>query len=96
MFGQARLNELRARKELLVMQADAQRQLIALDAASVAHALRWADIAASWWQRIKPFAWVAAPVAGYCVVRHGRSVWKWGTRLLKAGQWLARLRRMVG
>jgi hypothetical protein len=93
MFGQTRLNELRARKELLVAQAAAHRQVLALDAETVAHSLRWLDVAVGWWQRIKPFAWIAAPFAGFYAVRHGRSVWRWASGLGQVAQWLLRLRR---
>ena len=56
MFGQTRLKELRARKELLLGQADAHRRLIALDAQNTAHALRWVESIQRAWQHVKPFA----------------------------------------
>jgi len=90
MFGQTRLSELRARKELLVVEADAHRQLLALDAQAAAHSLRWLEPVHRGWQQVKPFAWLVAPVAGFYVARRGRSVWRWGLRLFDIG------RRIVG
>ena len=92
MFGQTQLNELRSRKELLLAQADAQRQLIALDAQNVVHALRWLDSVHRAWQHVKPLASVAAPVAGYYMARKGRSLWRWVVLLVEVGR---RVRRIL-
>ena len=92
MFGQTRLNELRTRKELLLVQASAQRQLIALDAQNVVHALRWLDSVHRAWQHIKPLASMAAPVAGYYMARKGRSLWRWVVLLVEVGR---RVRRIL-
>jgi len=92
MFGQTRLNELRTRKELLLVQANAQRQLIALDAQNVVHALRWLDSVHRAWQHIKPLASMAAPVAGYYMARKGRSLWRWVVLLVEVGR---RVRRIL-
>jgi len=92
MFGQTRLNELRTRKELLLVQANAQRQLIALDAQNVVHALRWLDSVHRAWQHVKPLASVAAPVAGYYMARKGRSLWRWVVLLVEVGR---RVRRIL-
>ena len=87
MFGQTRLKELRARKELLLGQADAHRRLIALDTQDIAHALRWVESVQRAWQHFKPLAWLAAPVAGFYLAQRGRSVWRWGLRLVEVGRW---------
>ncbi len=92
MFGQTRLNELRTRKELLLVQASAQRQLIALDAQNVVHALRWLDSVHRVWRHIKPLASMAAPVAGYYMARKGRSLWRWVVLLVEVGR---RVRRIL-
>jgi len=92
MFGQTRLNELRIRKELLLVQANAQRQLIALDAQNVVHALRWLDSVHRAWQHVKPLASMAAPVAGYYMARKGRSLWRWVVLLVEVGR---RVRRIL-
>jgi len=92
MFGQTRLNELRTRKELLLVQANAQRQLIALDAQNVVHALRWLDSVHRAWQHVKPLASMAAPVAGYYMARKGRSLWRWVVLLVEVGR---RVRRIL-
>ncbi len=92
MFGQTRLNELRTRKELLLVQASAQRQLIALDAQNVVHALRWLDSVHRAWQHVKPLASMAAPVAGYYMARKGRSLWRWVVLLVEVGR---RVRRIL-
>jgi hypothetical protein len=91
MFGQTRLNELRARKELLLVQADAQRRLMALDARKVEDALQWVGPLQRGWQRAKPLAWLAAPVGGFFLARHGRSVWRYGRRVFKAWRWISGL-----
>ena len=93
MFGQTRLNEWRARKELLLVQADAQRRLIALDAQNAAQALQWVESAHRTWQQVKPMAWLAAPVAGFYLGRHGCFVWRWGVRLFKTWSWISGVRR---
>ena len=92
MFRQTRLNELRTRKELLLVQANAQRQLIALDAQNVVHALRWLDSVHRAWQHVKPLASMAAPVAGYYMARKGRSLWRWVVLLVEVGR---RVRRIL-
>ena len=92
MFGQTRLNELRTRKELLLVQANAQRQLIALDAQNVVRALRWLDSVHRAWQHVKPLASMAAPVAGYYMARKGRSLWRWVVLLVEVGR---RVRRIL-
>jgi len=92
MFGQTRLNELRTRKELLLVQANAQRQMIALDAQNVVHALRWLDSVHRAWQHVKPLASMAAPVAGYYMARKGRSLWRWVVLLVEVGR---RVRRIL-
>jgi len=92
MFGQTRLNELRIRKELLLVQANAQRQLIALDAQNVVHALRWLDSVHRAWQHVKPLASMTAPVAGYYMARKGRSLWRWVVLLVEVGR---RVRRIL-
>ena len=91
MFGQTRLKELRARKELLLAQADAHRRLIALDARDIAHALRWVESIQRAWQRVKPFASLAAPVAGFYLARHGRAAWRGGLRIVEVGRWVSRI-----
>jgi hypothetical protein len=90
MLGQTRLNDLRSRKELLLVQADAQRRLIALEAQNAADSLRWADSIHRAWQEVKPLAWVAAPVAGFCLARYRRSVGRLGLHLFKAWRWISR------
>ena len=92
MFWQTRLNELRSRKELLLVQADAHRQLIALDAQNVVHALGWLNTVERAWQRIKPLASMAAPVAGFYMARKGRSLWRWAALLVEVGR---RARRIL-
>ena len=90
MFGQTRLKELRSRKELLLVQADAHRQLITLDAQNVVHALRWLDSVHRAWQRFKPLMRMAAPVAGFYMARKGRSLWRWAALLVEGGRWVRR------
>jgi hypothetical protein len=92
MFGQARLNELRSRRELLLAQADAHRQLITLDVQNVVHSLRWVDSFQRIWQQLKPLASLAAPVAGFYGARKGRSLWRWAVLLFEAGR---RVRRIL-
>ena len=91
MFGQTQLNELRSRKELLLAQADAHRQLIVLDAENVVHALRWLDSVHRAWQNLKPLASMAAPVAGFYAARKGRSLWRWAVLLFEAGRRVRRI-----
>ena len=86
MFGQTRLKELHARKELLLVQADAHRQLIALDAQNVVHALRWLDSVHRAWQHFRPLASMAAPVAGFYMARKGRSLWRGVVLLVEVGR----------
>lgn len=92
MVGQTRLNHLRARKELLLVQAEAERQLIALDARRLADSLHWVETIHRGWQHVKPLAWAAAPVAGFCLVRRGRSLWRWASRLVNVWRWIGALR----
>ena len=92
MFGQTQLNELRSRRELLLAQADAQRQLMALDAENVVHTLRWLDSVHRAWQHLKPLASMAAPVAGFYAARKGRSLWQWAVLLVEAWR---RVRRIL-
>jgi len=92
MFGQRQLNELHARKELLLVQADAHRQLIALDAQNIVHALGWLDSVHRAWQHLKPLASMAAPVAGFYAARKGRSLWRWAVLLVEVGR---RVRRIL-
>jgi len=70
------------------MQAEAQRRLIAVEAQRIAHALQWVHSLERSWQRIKPFAWLAAPAGGFYLTRRGRSIWRWGLRLAKAWHWI--------
>jgi len=77
---------------LLLVQASAQRQLIALDAQNVVHALRWLDSVHRAWQHVKPLASMAAPVAGYYMARKGRSLWRWVVLLVEVGR---RVRRIL-
>ena len=91
MVGQTRLDELRARKELLLLQAEAQRRLIALEATNTAVALRWVESVQRAWQRVKPFAWLGAPVAGFYLARHARSVWRWAAYLARTGRRISRI-----
>jgi len=80
------------RKELLLVQANAQRQLIALDAQNVVHALRWLDSVHRAWQHVKPLASMAAPVVGYYMARKGRSLWRWVVLFVEVGR---RVRRIL-
>jgi hypothetical protein len=91
MFGQTRLTELQARKELLLFEARVERELLALEAQNVAHALRWIEPVHRAWLHIKPLAWLAAPVAGFYLARRGRSVWSWASRLVNVGRWASRI-----
>jgi hypothetical protein len=93
MVGQTRLEELHARKELLLLQADAQRRLIALEAANTAIALRWVESVQRAWEQVSPLVWLAAPVAGFYVARRARSVWRWGLYLART---VRRISRMFG
>jgi hypothetical protein len=92
MVGQAQLKKLHARKTLLVAQADAERQLIALDARRLADSLHWVETIHRGWQHVKPLAWAAVPVAGVYLLRHGRSVWRWASRLVNVWRWVSGLR----
>jgi hypothetical protein len=83
MFGQTQLIELQARKSLLLLQAEAHRSLLASDAQRVADSLHWIEPVYHTWQHIKPLAWIFAPLAGFAVARHGRSVWRWAVPALK-------------
>ncbi|HUK83612.1 MAG TPA: hypothetical protein VLZ12_13395 [Verrucomicrobiae bacterium] len=94
MVGQTRLNELRARKELLLLQADAQRRLIALEAVNAARALRWVESVHRAWQHVKPWAWLVAPVAGFCATRHTRPLWRGVLYLVRTGRWINRILRV--
>lgn len=93
MFGQTRLNELRARKELLLFEARVERELLTLEAQNVAHALRWLEPVHRGWQHIKALAWLATPVAGFYFARHAGFVWRWGLRVIGIGRRLIRLAR---
>lgn len=93
MFAQARLNELHARKQLLVTQADLQRRLLRLEAENVAAAIRWLDPVYRLWQNVKPFAWAAAPVLGFFLARGRSSVLRWGLRGLGLWHWFRRFVR---
>ena len=88
MFGQTRLDELLARKELLLTQADAQRRLIALEAQNAADSLWWLESVHRAWQQVRPFAWLVAPVAGFYLAQRARSVWWWGGHLTKIWRWV--------
>ena len=94
MFGQTKLNELRSRRELLLAQADAHRQLITLDAENVVHTLRWVDSFHRTWQHLKPLASMAAPVAGFYAARKGRSLWRWVVLLVEVGRRVSRILSM--
>jgi len=85
MFAQTQLKELRARKELLLLEAGVERELLTLEAQNVAHALRWVEPLHRGWQHVKPLAWVAAPVVGFYLARQSRSMWRWASRLV--GVW---------
>jgi hypothetical protein len=89
MFGQERLTALHARKELLLAQAEAHRALLVHEAQVAARSLHWLEPIHRGWQRVKSFAWLVAPVAGFCVVRRGRSIVRLGMRLLRAWHWFA-------
>jgi len=91
MFGQARLNELRARRELLITQADLHRQLMRLEAQNAAAALSWLQPILRMWKSVKPVAWMAAPLGGLFLARRGGSLFRWGLRGLDAWRWIRRL-----
>jgi hypothetical protein len=88
MVGQTQLNELRARKELLLVQADAQRRLLALDARKVEESLQWIEPLQRGWQRVKPLTWLAAPVGGLLLSRYSRSIWRCGWRVVNGWRWI--------
>jgi len=88
MFGQAKLADLQIRKQMLLIQADAQRRLLVVDAKSVATSLHWVETVHRVWQQIKPLALMAAPVAGFFVARRGRSLWQWGSRAFGIWGWV--------
>lgn len=76
MAAAAKLRALAARKELLARAAELRRALVAAEAHELEASLAWVDRARTAWQAARPWATVAAPVAGLALA------WK-GPRLLR-------------
>jgi hypothetical protein len=81
MFFQTRLNELRSQKALLLVQADAQRRLLALEAEGIVRVFRPAQSSFRALGDLKPWAWLLWPVAGFFFARWGRHAWRAGSSL---------------
>ena len=64
MVAAAKLRTLAARKELLAREAALRRALLAAEAQELEAALAWSGPARRAWQAARPWAFLAAPVAG--------------------------------
>jgi hypothetical protein len=80
MFTAQRLSELEQRKQLLLAQSAIQRGLIQLHAHNAAGSLNWVQPVQRMMHTAGPWAWIAAPVAGFFVARNWRSALRWGLR----------------
>jgi hypothetical protein len=66
-----KLRRLAREKELLLRQADLHRALLRLETEELHAALRWTTTARAAWRAVKPWAGLAAPVAGAALALRG-------------------------
>jgi hypothetical protein len=78
-----KLRRLARDKELLLRQAGLHRALLRLEAHELGEALRWTGTVRGAWRAVKPWAGLAAPVAGVALALRG-------PRLLRAAAKAAR------
>jgi len=92
MFGDERLAEIERQQEVLQVQSDLHRQMLALEAASWAQRFAWVDSAS---QTVAGARWWLLPVAavgGVFAVRKWRSLVKWAPAALSVWKWARSLR----
>ncbi len=82
MVSEKRLNELKSRKELLIAECDLHRGIIAVELARARHSFDWFSHCSETLERVRPWIPLAAPVAGFFMVRNWRTVLKWSGRTL--------------
>lgn len=87
MVSERELNQLQARRELLVTQCDLQRGILRLECARLRESVGWMTRGAGWARRVRPWLPLAVPVLGFLVARRWKTVLGYagktlGTRLL--------------
>lgn len=82
MVSEEKLSALKERKELLIAQCDLHRGIIAVELSRARHSFDWFSRCSETLERVRPWIPLAAPVAGFFMVRNWRTVLKWSGRTL--------------
>jgi hypothetical protein len=80
MVSEEKLRALKEKKELLIAQCDLHRGIIALEFARARHSIDWFSRGSEILDRVRPWIPLAAPVAGFFMIRNWRTVLKWSGR----------------
>lgn len=82
MVFEKELNDLQARKAILLAECQLHRSLLDLEVAQVRGRLGVVRQGAAWFQTCRSYLPIIAPVAGFLIVRRWRTITRWGGRAL--------------
>ncbi len=80
MVSEEKLRQLKEEKDLLIAQCDLHRGIIAVEIARTRHSFDWFSRCSETFDRVRPWIPLAAPVAGFFMIRNWRTVLKWSGR----------------